>query len=92
MTKNELQLNGNVEFDSIIIGGGLAGLTAAIGLRNCGVSVLLIEKHDFPRHKVCGEYVSNEVLPILEAFGLDPFSWGAVAIDCLLYTSDAADD
>ena len=81
MTKKEVHLNGNVEFDSIIIGGGLAGLTAAIGLRNFGVSVLLIEKHDFPRHKVCGEYVSNEVLPILEAFGLDPFSWGAVAIE-----------
>ncbi|MFQ3174733.1 MAG: flavin-dependent dehydrogenase, partial [Flavobacterium sp.] len=47
----------------IIIGGGLAGLTAAIHLSKIGVSVILIEKNEFPKHKVCGEYISNEVLP-----------------------------
>jgi len=46
----------------IIIGGGLAGLTAAIHLSKRGLRVILIEKNSFPKHKVCGEYISNEVL------------------------------
>jgi flavin-dependent dehydrogenase len=50
----------------IIVGGGLAGLTAAIHLSKIGVPVILIEKNEFPKHKVCGEYISNEVLPYLE--------------------------
>jgi hypothetical protein len=49
----------------IIVGGGLAGLTSAIHLSKIGVSVILIEKNEFPKHKVCGEYISNEVLPYL---------------------------
>lgn len=50
----------------IIIGGGLAGLTAGIHLSKNGISVTIIEKNEFPKHKVCGEYISNEVLPYLE--------------------------
>ena len=47
----------------VIIGGGLAGLTAGIHLSKIGLSVQIFEKNDFPKHKVCGEYISNEVLP-----------------------------
>ncbi|MFV8344601.1 NAD(P)/FAD-dependent oxidoreductase [Flavobacterium sp. ZB4P13] len=47
----------------LIIGGGLAGLTAAIHLSKIGLQVTVIEKNEFPKHKVCGEYISNEVLP-----------------------------
>ncbi|WP_413998340.1 NAD(P)/FAD-dependent oxidoreductase [Flavobacterium sp. W1B] len=46
----------------IIVGGGLAGLTTAIHLSKIGLKVILIEKNEFPKHKVCGEYISNEVL------------------------------
>ncbi len=56
--------------DVIIIGGGLAGLTAAIHLSKSGLKVILIEKNEYPKHKVCGEYISNEVLPYLEALEL----------------------
>jgi menaquinone-9 beta-reductase len=48
-----------------IIGGGLAGLTAAIHLSKIGLKVILIEKNEYPKHKVCGEYISNEILPYL---------------------------
>ena len=55
----------------VIIGGGLAGLTAAIHFRNNNYSVIVIEKNEFPKHKVCGEYISNEVLSYLVSLGLD---------------------
>ena len=53
-----------------IIGGGLAGLTAAIHLTKSGKSVILFEKNTYPKHKVCGEFISNEVLPYFEELGL----------------------
>ncbi|MFM2369539.1 MAG: hypothetical protein RL619_1849 [Bacteroidota bacterium] len=49
----------------LIIGGGLAGLTAAIHLSKIGFQITVVEKNEFPKHKVCGEYISNEVLPYL---------------------------
>lgn len=64
----------------IIIGGGLSGLVTAIILREAGIPVTLIEKKSWPFHRVCGEYVSNEVLPLLQQLGVDPFSHGAVSI------------
>lgn len=57
--------------DVIIIGGGLAGLTSAIHLSKFGLNVILIEKNEYPKHKVCGEYISNEVLPYFKWLGLD---------------------
>lgn len=68
------------QFDVIVIGGGLAGLTSAIHLSKAKFKVLLIEKNDYPKHKVCGEYVSNEVLPYLESLGFNPFEFGAKKI------------
>ncbi len=73
--------------DVLIIGGGLAGLVSAIHLLRAGCSVVLIEQHAYPRHKVCGEYISNEVLPYLKSLGLDPFSLGAKSIGNLQLTT-----
>ena len=70
----------NQNFDVIIIGGGLAGLTSAIHLAKAKSKVLLIEKNTYPKHKVCGEYISNEVLPYLEYLGFNPFEFGAKKI------------
>lgn len=57
--------------DVLIIGGGLAGLTSAIHLSKFGLKVTLIEKNEFPKHKVCGEYISNEVIPYLNYLDID---------------------
>jgi menaquinone-9 beta-reductase len=57
--------------DVVIIGGGLAGLVNAIRLSSAGLNVLLVEKKSYPFHRVCGEYISNEVLPFLESIGAD---------------------
>ncbi|MDY7395771.1 NAD(P)/FAD-dependent oxidoreductase [Aureibaculum sp. 2210JD6-5] len=64
----------------IIIGGGLAGLISALHLSKQGVEVLVIEKNDYPKHKVCGEYISNEVLPYLKYLGINPLDSGAKKI------------
>ncbi len=66
--------------DVLIIGGGLAGLTAALHLSQNTINVLLIEKKSYPEHKVCGEYVSNEVLPYLKSLGVNPMDYNAKAI------------
>lgn len=63
-----------------MVGGGLAGLTAAIALSRQGCKVLLLEKKSYPYHKVCGEYISNEVLPYLRSLGFDPMQHGAANI------------
>ncbi|MBB2145645.1 FAD-dependent oxidoreductase [Pedobacter sp. LMG 31464] len=57
--------------DVLIVGGGLAGLTAALHLYKAGLKVILIEKNAYPHHKVCGEYISNEVLPYFEWLNID---------------------
>jgi flavin-dependent dehydrogenase len=77
-----------VFYNVIIVGGGLAGLTSALHLSKQGLSVLLLEKNEYPKHKVCGEYISNEVLPYLNALGFNPFDYGAKKItDFTLSTS-----
>ena len=60
-----------VSNEVVIVGGGLAGLTAGIHLSKIGIEVTIIEKNEFPKHKVCGEYISNEVLPYLNWLDID---------------------
>ncbi len=58
-------------YDIVIIGGGLAGLTSANLLSRAGFEVALIEKRRYPFHKVCGEYLSREVVPFMADLGVD---------------------
>lgn len=74
-------------YDIIIIGGGLAGLVSSIQLSRSGKSVLLIEKKKYPFHRVCGEYISNETRPFLEAIGLDFNKLGVKEISKFQFTS-----
>lgn len=57
--------------EAIIIGGGPAGLAAGIHLAIKGYSVIILEKNAYPNHKVCGEYLSNEIMPYLNWLGVD---------------------
>lgn len=63
-----------------IIGAGLAGLISAIHLAKAGIFVSIIEKDAYPKHKVCGEYISNEVLPYFDFLGIDLDSLKPVSI------------
>ncbi|MEN5378593.1 NAD(P)/FAD-dependent oxidoreductase [Sphingobacterium kitahiroshimense] len=72
--------------DVIIIGGGLAGLTAALHLTKKGLNVTLIEKYSYPRHKVCGEYLSKEILPYLNWLNSDILQVYPTNINTLIFT------
>ncbi|MEM7108723.1 MAG: NAD(P)/FAD-dependent oxidoreductase [Bacteroidota bacterium] len=56
----------------VVIGGGLSGLIASILLVRAGFKVKLLERKRYPFHRVCGEYISNEVKPFLKKNGLLP--------------------
>ena len=71
----------------IVIGGGLAGLTSAILLAKANFDITLIERKQYPFHRVCGEYISNEVLPFLKSIGFNPEDYGAAQINRLKVTS-----
>jgi menaquinone-9 beta-reductase len=53
-----------------IAGGGLAGLTLGIGLRQAGVPVMVWEAGHYPRHRVCGEFISGRGRASLTRLGL----------------------
>lgn len=53
-----------------IVGGGLAGLTLGIGLRQRGVPVTVWEAGHYPRHRVCGEFISGGGQGALARLGL----------------------
>jgi 2-polyprenyl-6-methoxyphenol hydroxylase-like FAD-dependent oxidoreductase len=53
-----------------IIGGGLVGLSLGIALRRRGLGVRLIEAGRYPRHRVCGEFISGVGRETLETLGI----------------------
>ena len=53
-----------------ITGGGLTGLSLAIALRKNGVAVALHEAGSYPRHRVCGEFISGVSRETLETLGI----------------------
>lgn len=57
-----------------IIGGGLSGLALGLGLRAQGVPVTIHEAGSYPRHRVCGEFLT----------GLDPATMGIPGLEVIL--------
>lgn len=53
-----------------IIGGGLTGLSLAVALRKNNVPVHLHEAGTYPRHRVCGEFISGVSKQTLETLGI----------------------
>jgi flavin-dependent dehydrogenase len=65
----------------MIIGGGLASLIAGIRLARWNIACTVIEKKNYPFHRVCGEYVSNETRPFLQKEELFPDSFNPPQIN-----------
>ncbi len=81
--------NSNCDTEVIIIGGGLAGLTSAIHLTKMGCKVIVIEKNSYPKHKVCGEYISNEVLPYFDWLNVNIEELKPTHIKTLQFSSES---
>jgi flavin-dependent dehydrogenase len=52
--------------DVAIVGGGPAGSSCAWALRDSGLDVLIVDRATFPRHKLCGGWITPLVLAELE--------------------------
>ena len=76
-------------YDAVIIGGGVAGCSAAIQMAGEGHRVLLLEKKRYPSYKLCGEFLSVEVLGMFERLGVREAVWqaGARPIDHTVITT-----
>lgn len=61
-----------------IAGGGLAGLSLAAGLRIRGIPVVVHEAGSYPRHRVCGEFISGVEEATLENLGIPAALEGAI--------------
>lgn len=74
-----------------IVGGGLAGLTLGIGLRQRAVPVTIWESGDYPRHRVCGEFISGRGQNVLQHLGLLPLlkRAGAIRVHTAAFISGA---
>ncbi len=71
LSNNNKELMQMLKRDLVIIGGGLAGLSLSILLARKKFNITVIEKGSYPKHKVCGEYISMESYAFLENLGLD---------------------
>lgn len=58
-------------YDVVIVGGGPAGSSAACSMAKSGLSVLLIDKSEFPRDKCCGDGLTTMALRLSEELGLN---------------------
>ncbi|WP_053374064.1 NAD(P)/FAD-dependent oxidoreductase [Paenibacillus sp. FJAT-27812] len=56
--------------DAAVLGAGIAGSSIAKALADKGWDTLLLDRQSFPRHKVCGEFLSPESQSTLHALGI----------------------
>ncbi len=61
-----------------IVGGGLAGLSLARALRRAGVEVVVDEAGQYPRHRVCGEFITGLDAETIDRLDLAPILSGAL--------------
>lgn len=55
-----------------IVGGGLAGLALGLALRRAGVAVTIFEAGEYPRHRVCGEFIAGLAPSTIKRLGVGP--------------------
>ena len=75
------------KYDVGIVGAGIAGSCLAILLADAGLRVAVWEKEEYPKHKVCGEFVSMESHDFFKELGLPLDEWNLPHIHQLRLTS-----
>lgn len=68
-----------------VAGGGLAGLSVGLGLRARGVPVELHEAGTYPRHRVCGEFISGVSKEVLQELGVLPCLSDALQLETMTW-------
>ncbi|GAA0134532.1 NAD(P)/FAD-dependent oxidoreductase [Paenibacillus sp. YSY-4.3] len=58
------------DVDVVVLGGGISGSCIAKALADKQWETALVDRRTFPRHKVCGEFLSPEAQSTLHALGL----------------------
>jgi geranylgeranyl reductase family protein len=56
----------------VVVGAGPAGSSTAYFLARAGVDVLLVDRAEFPREKVCGDGLTPRALAVLNTMGVLP--------------------
>jgi menaquinone-9 beta-reductase len=59
------------DWDAMVVGAGPGGALAARQLALAGLRTLLVERHIFPRNKVCGGCLNGRALEVLRTVGLE---------------------
>ena len=80
-----------MRWDVVVVGAGPAGAAAALAARRArpDASVLLLDRADFPRDKVCGDAVAPHALDVLRDLGVPDLLAGVPATSRLVLQSPA---
>ncbi|WP_067508437.1 NAD(P)/FAD-dependent oxidoreductase [Actinoplanes sp. TFC3] len=70
-------------YDVAIVGAGPAGAIAAVAARRAGASVLLLDRAEFPRDKVCGDGIAAEAFDVLDSLGVTGIDHGCPPVERL---------
>lgn len=77
------------DVDVLVVGAGPGGSTTAYYLASHGIDVLMVERSNFPREKVCGDGITPRGVKQLLEMGIDPLGPGFERIDGLrVYRGD----
>lgn len=58
------------KYDVIVVGGGIGGSSCSFYCKQAGLNVLMVEKEQFPRDKVCGDGIQAPMLEIFKDMGI----------------------
>jgi flavin-dependent dehydrogenase len=74
--------------DVLIAGAGPAGAIAATILARAGARVLVLDRAQFPRAKLCGDTLNPGALAVLERLGLECATGGSLPLEGMIVTGD----
>ena len=75
MTQAAAQSSASTTADVIVVGAGPAGSSAAFHMATLGLDVILLEKQELGRDKVCGDGLTPSAVRELVSMGVDTAGW-----------------